>query len=188
MTFCDVLPEELIEDMWKKHEKALESGIEIGFAICQVNGKFIRGAECIGDECHIPEEVISLCPFGSKQVGFFHSHINHEPTPSMADLYTAYFEGSRYECIAGISEQGDIIVCYDMSIVWDKLKEFDKVLKQIERVQKEFGVEDEDDILNLSYEDFTKYIDMVAPLYNRLNELYTKIVTKLEEEGSCIIK
>jgi len=184
--FCVVLPEEIVEDMWRTHVSAKDFDQELGFALCDVNGKILRGSICEGDECRIPGEKIEFCLVG-KTIGFFHSHIDSEPVPSLQDLEYGYSTGIRFECIAGLGDWDEEIVCYDLSVAKDELERIDKILDEIENIRDKYGIRSPMDILSMGFERYLKYKEEVEPLEHELDRVYERALGKLIAEGSCEI-
>lgn len=82
-----------------------QDGREHGFAICNANGRLLRGPESVGHRYGVKVDV--TCPRGSRAVGIFHTHPGGVVEPSPADIREARRFGVPYVC-QGVPETGQI--------------------------------------------------------------------------------
>jgi len=100
-----------IEEMLHLANITATAGRELGFPLCDINGKIERSTElsCVGEKCWVKPS--TNCG-KNKMIGLFHTHppANTISMPSFADIKNAYVVG--LDCIGNKSKRyGSVVAC-----------------------------------------------------------------------------
>lgn len=128
---CDILSDDVKEEMAKAHRSSLLMLKEVGFMLCDHDGDVVNGYWCTGEEYCISREQIRGCPPETKPIGLFHSHLSDKPEPSISDLLFAHDIGIDYLCISGKEDSEFVVACYDLRPVQEELAKLSELVSEI---------------------------------------------------------